>query len=91
MVSYCRPFLSDVCNLFAFSFLKMHGRILTIGQDSFLGVYIGDSKLFKLVHVASMGPQGEGPQRPKLCKFHSPDPEVEQSSYLLCRSFLGEE
>ena len=34
-----------------------------------------------MVHVATMGAQGEGPQGPKLCKFQtsSPDPvEVEQ-------------
>ena len=33
-----------------------------------------------MVHVATMGAQGEGPQGPKLCKFEtSPDlVEVEQ-------------
>ena len=55
-------------------------------QESSLGV--GDSKLFKIVCVVPMGAQGEGPKGPKPCKFQtssSPDPEGEESSYVVCR------
>ena len=41
-----------------------------------------------MVHVVPMGAQGGGPQGPTPCKFQtSPDPEVQQSSYLV--SYTG--
>ena len=43
-----------------------------------------------MVPVAPMGAQGEDPQGPTPCKFQtsSPDPEIEQSSYVVCRYLL---
>ena len=48
-------------------------------------------KVVQMVPVALMGALGEGPQGPKPCKFQtssSPDPDVEQSSSLVCRYLL---
>ena len=76
---YCRPFLCIVHKLFTFS---------ETWQEPFLGV--GDSKLFKWYLWPPWGPWG-GPPRAKTCKFQtssSLDPEVEQSSYVVCRYLL---
>ena len=46
------------------------------------------SKVVQMVPVAPRGAQGEGPQGAKHCKFQtssSPDLEVGQSSYIVCR------
>ena len=45
-------------------------------------------QICSMVPVVLMGTQGEGPQWPKPCKSSSPDPDVEQSSSLVCRYLL---
>ena len=92
-VSYCRPFSSVVrfpscivCKLFTFSSSSWK---LKVGfYWNLVGIILRGRgfKVVQMVPVAPMGALGEGPQGPKPCQFQtssSPDPEVEQSSYLL--------
>ena len=91
---YCCPF-SSVVHPLSVNFLHFHlllensrSDFTETWQESSLGV--GNSKLFKWCLWPPWEPWG-GPQGPKPCKFQtssSPDPEVEQSSSLVCRYLL---
>ena len=69
----------------------MHACILSkLSRNHPLGV--GDSKFFKwYMYVDPMGAQGESPKGQNHANFKitsSPDPEVEQSSYVVFRYLL---
>ena len=91
---YCHPFscVCVVCRALSVNFLHFH-LLLENAKSDFtetwqeLSLGVGESKLFKWY----MRALGEGPQGPKPCTFQtssSPDPEVDQSSSVVCRYLL---
>ena len=85
----CGPFVKSNCFIF---FLKMHGWILTKnGRNHPQGQGIQSCSNSM---CGPHGGPGEGPKGPKPCKSQtssSPDPEGEQSSYVVCRGTLLDE
>ena len=83
--SSCRPSSVNFLHVSSSSWKRMVGFYPNLAGIILRG---RGFQVVQIVCVAPMGAQGEGPKGPKPCKFQtssSPDPEGEESSYVVCR------